>query len=108
MLELKIHWPDRYVPLFGAPPYDIKNEREFVPFEEQLRGMEDVIKAGKVGGDVHTEIGTRPAGAKKALACGIPSRWTKDSAVHMHQFLCNWFCVLSGGMQQQSSQVAFL
>eukprot|EP00983_Pelagomonas_calceolata_P042341 1138465-Pelagomonas_calceolata.AAC.5 len=41
--------PDRYVPLFGAPPYDIKNEREGdVPFEEQLQGIENVIKQGKV------------------------------------------------------------
>eukprot|EP00200_Dunaliella_tertiolecta_P004745 CAMPEP_0202356994 /NCGR_PEP_ID=MMETSP1126-20121109/11211_1 /ASSEMBLY_ACC=CAM_ASM_000457 /TAXON_ID=3047 /ORGANISM="Dunaliella tertiolecta, Strain CCMP1320" /LENGTH=331 /DNA_ID=CAMNT_0048949811 /DNA_START=121 /DNA_END=1116 /DNA_ORIENTATION=+ len=46
---LQIHWPDRYVPLFGAPPYDIKNEREGdVPFEEQLQGIENVIKQGKV------------------------------------------------------------
>lgn len=41
--------PDRYVPLFGAGPYDAAQERpDDVPFEEQLRGMERVIKAGKV------------------------------------------------------------
>eukprot|EP01026_Neomeris_dumetosa_P046553 TRINITY_DN3964_c0_g1_i14.p1 TRINITY_DN3964_c0_g1~~TRINITY_DN3964_c0_g1_i14.p1 ORF type:complete len:404 (+),score=41.23 TRINITY_DN3964_c0_g1_i14:39-1214(+) len=45
---LQIHWPDRYVPIFGARCYDITQEREFVPFEEQLQGMQDVIKAGKV------------------------------------------------------------
>ncbi|PSC73609.1 aldo-keto reductase-like [Micractinium conductrix] len=46
---LQIHWPDRYVPLFGAGGYDIANEREGdVPFEEQLRGMERVVMAGKV------------------------------------------------------------
>lgn len=33
----------------GAAPYDAANEREGdIPFEEQLRGMERVIKAGKV------------------------------------------------------------
>jgi len=38
-----------YVPLFGAPPYDIKNERDDdIPFEEQLRGIENVMKQGKV------------------------------------------------------------
>eukprot|EP00878_Enallax_costatus_P026194 GHUV01028079.1.p1 GENE.GHUV01028079.1~~GHUV01028079.1.p1 ORF type:complete len:235 (+),score=53.62 GHUV01028079.1:95-799(+) len=48
---LQIHWPDRYVPLFGAAAYDIANEREGdVPFDEQLRGFEEVIKAGKVVG----------------------------------------------------------
>lgn len=37
------------MPLFGGGAYDIANEREGdVPFEEQLRGLEDVIKAGKV------------------------------------------------------------
>lgn len=46
---LQIHWPDRYVPLFGAGNYDIKLERSGdVPFEQQLRGLEEVIKAGKV------------------------------------------------------------
>lgn len=98
---LQIHWPDRYVPLFGklagvahslhctlarpasaasaathchaaaltgpaspichlsalfcllccagAQPYDQANEREGdIPFEEQLRGLEKVVKAGKV------------------------------------------------------------
>jgi aryl-alcohol dehydrogenase-like predicted oxidoreductase len=47
---VQIHWPDRYVPLFGAPAYDIANERQGdIPFEEQLRGLEKVVKAGKVG-----------------------------------------------------------
>jgi hypothetical protein len=50
LTHTKIHWPDRYVPLFGAPAYDIANERpDDVPFEEQLRGLEQVVKAGKVG-----------------------------------------------------------
>ena len=44
----QIHWPDRYVPLFGASGYDVANEREAIGFEEQLRGMEAVVKAGKV------------------------------------------------------------
>lgn len=46
---LQVHWPDRYVSLFGATAYDINLERpDDVPFEEQLRGLENVIKAGKV------------------------------------------------------------
>ena len=44
----QIHWPDRYVPLFGAAAYDPVNEREDVPFEEQLEALEKVVKAGKV------------------------------------------------------------
>ena len=46
---VQLHWPDRYVPVFGAGPYDPENERpDDVPFEEQLHGLESVIKAGKV------------------------------------------------------------
>ncbi|CAM9537248.1 unnamed protein product, partial [Discosporangium mesarthrocarpum] len=46
---LQIHWPDRYVPMFGSELYNPENERDDdIPFEEQLRGMEEVVKAGKV------------------------------------------------------------
>jgi len=46
---LQIHWPDRYVPLFGATAYDVAHERDGdIPFEEQLRGLQRVIEAGKV------------------------------------------------------------
>jgi aryl-alcohol dehydrogenase-like predicted oxidoreductase len=46
---LQIHWPDRYVPLFGAGPYDAANERpDDVPFEEQLEALAKVVAAGKV------------------------------------------------------------
>lgn len=39
------------MPLFGAAAYDPANERpDDVPIEEQLRGLEAVIKAGKVQG----------------------------------------------------------
>lgn len=35
--------------LFGAGPYDVSKEREGdIPFEEQLRGLQDVVQAGKV------------------------------------------------------------
>lgn len=41
--------PDRYVPLFGASSYDVKLERkDDISFEEQLRGLEQVVKSGKV------------------------------------------------------------
>ncbi len=45
----QIHWPDRPVPLFGAQP-NIHHFRDgpMVPFDEQLRAMENVITAGKV------------------------------------------------------------
>ncbi|QDZ19125.1 aldo/keto reductase [Chloropicon primus] len=45
---LQVHWPDRYVSLFGAKQYDEAEAWEAVPFEEQLEGMKAVIDAGKV------------------------------------------------------------
>ncbi|MFM9267845.1 aldo/keto reductase [Tychonema sp. BBK16] len=44
----QIHWPDRYVPLFGAPDYDIAQEHETIPILEQLEVFADLIKAGKI------------------------------------------------------------
>ena len=44
----QIHWPDRYVPLFGAPDYDPNNERDSTPIVEQLEVFAELIKAGKI------------------------------------------------------------
>ncbi|HBB31560.1 MAG TPA: NADP(H)-dependent aldo-keto reductase [Cyanobacteria bacterium UBA8803] len=44
----QIHWPDRYVPLFGAPNYDPANERDSLPIAEQLQVFAELIKAGKI------------------------------------------------------------
>mmetsp|Transcript_13177 Transcript_13177/g.33769 ORF Transcript_13177/g.33769 Transcript_13177/m.33769 type:complete len:382 (-) Transcript_13177:327-1472(-) len=46
---LQIHWPDRYVPMFGSVAYDCKKEREgTVPFEEQARAMGELVQSGKI------------------------------------------------------------
>ncbi len=53
--------PDRYVPLFGGAAYDPSLERpDPVPFEEQLRGLEEVVRAGKVGEGKGCGAGQRP------------------------------------------------
>jgi aryl-alcohol dehydrogenase-like predicted oxidoreductase len=44
----QIHWPDRYVPMFGATGYDIAKECETVSIEEQLEALAGLVKAGKV------------------------------------------------------------
>ena len=44
----QIHWPERYVPGFGAWQYDPSKEREATPFLEQVEGMAAAIKAGKI------------------------------------------------------------
>ncbi|CAN6547767.1 unnamed protein product [Malus baccata var. baccata] len=45
---IQIHWPDRYVPLFGAYSYDFSKWRSSVPFVEQLKAFQELIDEGKV------------------------------------------------------------
>jgi aryl-alcohol dehydrogenase-like predicted oxidoreductase len=44
----QIHWPERYVPAFGAWQYDPAKEREETPILEQVEAMAAAIKAGKI------------------------------------------------------------
>ncbi|MEN9205277.1 MAG: aldo/keto reductase [Thermostichales cyanobacterium DRC_bins_46] len=44
----QIHWPDRYVPLFGESYYDPTHERPTVPILEQLSALHDWVKAGVI------------------------------------------------------------
>ncbi len=44
----QIHWPDRYVPLFGETTYDPQRNRETVPIAEQLSALGELIQAGKI------------------------------------------------------------
>ncbi|MFA6488855.1 MAG: aldo/keto reductase [Sideroxydans sp.] len=44
----QIHWPDRYVPMFGSTSYDVAQERESTPIAEQLSALAELVKVGKV------------------------------------------------------------
>ncbi len=44
----QIHWPDRYVPLFGQTVFDPNQVRETIPIAEQLTVFADLIQAGKI------------------------------------------------------------
>ncbi|GAQ78599.1 aldo keto reductase [Klebsormidium nitens] len=44
----QLHWPDRYVPLFGPSVYDVKSERPSVPFEETVAALGKLIKEKKI------------------------------------------------------------
>ncbi|MEW6764981.1 MAG: NADP(H)-dependent aldo-keto reductase [Pseudomonadota bacterium] len=44
----QIHWPDRYVPMFGETSYDASREREAVPILEQLETLAGFVREGKV------------------------------------------------------------
>jgi aryl-alcohol dehydrogenase-like predicted oxidoreductase len=48
---LQLHWPDRYVPIFGSPDFSPTAYEEAptpVPFQEQLEALQELITAGKV------------------------------------------------------------
>lgn len=45
---LQIHWPDRYVPLFGQTGYEYDKEREAISFQEQIEALNEIVKSGKV------------------------------------------------------------
>lgn len=44
----QIHWPDRYVPLFGQAEYNPQQIRDTVPITEQLSAFADLIQVGKI------------------------------------------------------------
>mmetsp|Transcript_16481 Transcript_16481/g.25741 ORF Transcript_16481/g.25741 Transcript_16481/m.25741 type:complete len:402 (-) Transcript_16481:239-1444(-) len=45
---LQIHWPDRYVPIFGMADFSPSLVREATSFEEQLSALKEVVDSGKV------------------------------------------------------------
>jgi aryl-alcohol dehydrogenase-like predicted oxidoreductase len=44
----QIHWPDRYVPMFGATSYELSQEHESVAIAEQLQALDELVKLGKI------------------------------------------------------------
>ncbi|KAK2649284.1 hypothetical protein Ddye_016773 [Dipteronia dyeriana] len=44
----QIHWPDRYVPMFGETEYDPIRQYTSVPIEEQLDALGKAVDAGKI------------------------------------------------------------
>lgn len=44
----QLHWPDRYVPMFGEVDYDPSHKYSSVPMEEQLEALSSAVASGKV------------------------------------------------------------
>lgn len=44
----QLHWPDRYVPLFGKDTYDAANERDAIPISESIKGIKKLLDSGKI------------------------------------------------------------
>ncbi|MFZ5524229.1 MAG: NADP(H)-dependent aldo-keto reductase [Pseudomonadota bacterium] len=81
----QIHWPDRYVPMFGATDYDVAQEHDTVPIAEQLQALADLVKAGKVR---HIGLSNEtPWGVCEFLRCseklGLPKIVSVQNAYHL-------------------------
>ncbi len=44
----QIHWPDRYVPMFGETAFDVQRCRPTVAIAEQLAVLGDLVQSGKI------------------------------------------------------------
>src|SRR4030067_449060 len=81
----QIHWPDRYVPMFGATGYDVTQEHDMVPIIEQLEALAELIKAGKVR---HIGLSNEtPGGVCEFSRCadtlGLPKIVSVQNAYHL-------------------------
>ena len=81
----QIHWPDRYVPMFGASSYDVTQEHDTVPIIEQLQALADLVKAGKIR---HIGLSNEtPWGVSEFVRCaekfGLPKIITVQNAYHL-------------------------
>lgn len=81
----QIHWPDRYVPMFGAASYDIAQEHDSVPIAEQLTVLADLVKTGKVR---HIGLSNEtPWGVNEFVRCatelGLPKIVSVQNAYHL-------------------------
>jgi len=81
----QIHWPDRYVPMFGATHYDASQEHEATPIAEQLQALAELVKAGKIR---HIGLSNEtPWGVMEFVRCaeqlGLPRIISIQNAYHL-------------------------
>jgi aryl-alcohol dehydrogenase-like predicted oxidoreductase len=81
----QIHWPDRYVPMFGETSYDVTHERDSKPIAGQLQALSELVKSGKVR---HIGLSNEtPWGVCEFVRCaeqlGLPKIITVQNAYHL-------------------------
>ncbi len=81
----QIHWPDRYVPMFGSSSYNVNQEIDSTPIAEQFQVLADMVKSGKI-----RYIGVSnetPWGVSEFLRCAdhlnLPSIVSIQNAYHL-------------------------
>ena len=81
----QLHWPDRYVPMFGATGYDVTQERDSTPIAEQLHVLAELVQAGKIR---HIGLSNEtPWGVSEFVRCaehpGLPKIASIQNAYHL-------------------------
>lgn len=81
----QIHWPDRYVPMFGASSYEIALEHESIAISEQLEALAALIRDGKIR---HIGLSNEtPWGVSEFMRCadqlGLPEIVSVQNAYHL-------------------------
>ncbi|MBK9160696.1 MAG: NADP(H)-dependent aldo-keto reductase [Nitrosomonadales bacterium] len=81
----QIHWPDRYVPMFGGTSYDIAQEHDSTPIIGQLQVLAELVRAGKVR---HIGLSNEtPWGVAEFVRCaaqaGLPKIVSIQNAYHL-------------------------
>ena len=81
----QIHWPDRYVPMFGATSYEAAQEHDSTPVIEQLQALAELVQAGKVR---HIGLSNEtPWGVSEFMHCaeqaGLPKIVSIQNAYHL-------------------------
>jgi aryl-alcohol dehydrogenase-like predicted oxidoreductase len=93
---LLLHWPDRYVPMFGGSEYDVSNVYDFCPFEEQIKTLNTL--QGKI---IQFGLGNETAyGVAKfsSLCDSIPGGLRLSVVQNAYSPLCRTFA--SSGLGQ--------
>ena len=81
----QLHWPDRYVPMFGGTGYDAARERDSTPIAEQLQVLAELVQAGKIR---HIGLSNEtPWGVSEFVRCaeqlGLPRIVSIQNAYHL-------------------------
>jgi aryl-alcohol dehydrogenase-like predicted oxidoreductase len=81
----QIHWPDRYVPMFGSTNYESDKERDTTAITEQVQALAELVKVGKVR---HIGLSNEtPWGVMEFVRCadqlGLPKVVSVQNAYHL-------------------------
>jgi aryl-alcohol dehydrogenase-like predicted oxidoreductase len=83
----QIHWPDRYVPMFGSTSYDVSQWHETIAIAEQLQALDELVKLGKIR---HIGLSNEtPWGVTEFMRCAKQSGLSKIISIQNAYHLMN-------------------